>query len=72
MDIMGDLFSFQDYMAWNNKIYYYSAAPPEELTTVKRLILPDGMGSSYKVLIQHKGCSPPTLDGLSLRTIPAK
>lgn len=47
-----------------------SLVPPEELTTVKRLILPDGMGDTYKVLIQHKGCSPPTLDGLSLRAIP--
>lgn len=47
-----------------------SLVPPEELTTIKRLILPDGMGDTYKVLIQHKGCFPPTLDGLSLRTIP--
>lgn len=47
-----------------------SITSPNELITIKRLILPEGMGGSYKVLIQHKGCSPKTLAGLSLRTIP--
>jgi SAM-dependent MidA family methyltransferase len=32
---------------------------------MKQLILPDGMGGPFKVLIQHKGLSEPTLDGLN-------
>jgi SAM-dependent MidA family methyltransferase len=32
--------------------------------TVKNLILPGGMGETFKVLIQHKGIESPQLDGL--------
>lgn len=46
-------------------------AKPDELVTVKRLILPGGLGD-YKVLIQHKGCAPGRLAGLTGRTIPAE
>jgi SAM-dependent MidA family methyltransferase len=31
------------------------------------LLKPDGMGSTFKVLIQHKGISPPELDGLKFK-----
>ncbi len=34
---------------------------------LKRLIHPEGMGGIFKVLIQHKGISAPTLTGLKLR-----
>lgn len=45
-----------------------SLVKPEDLTTVKRLILP-GMGGAYKILIQHKNCSPSKLSGLSMRSL---
>jgi SAM-dependent MidA family methyltransferase len=35
-----------------------------ERLTVKNLILPGGMGETFKVLIQHKGMENPQLDGL--------
>ncbi|MBN1255754.1 MAG: SAM-dependent methyltransferase [Deltaproteobacteria bacterium] len=35
-----------------------------ERLTVKNLILPGGMGETFKVLIQHKGIQAPQLDGL--------
>ncbi|OGP55310.1 MAG: hypothetical protein A2Y65_04380 [Deltaproteobacteria bacterium RBG_13_52_11] len=35
-----------------------------ERLTVKNLILPGGMGETFKVLIQHKGIERPQLDGL--------
>jgi SAM-dependent MidA family methyltransferase len=35
-----------------------------ERLTVKNLILPGGMGETFKVLIQHKGLETPQLDGL--------
>ena len=35
-----------------------------ERLTVKNLILPGGMGETFKVLIQHKGIAGPQLDGL--------
>jgi len=31
------------------------------------LLKPDGMGSTFKVLIQHKGISPPELGGLKFK-----
>jgi SAM-dependent MidA family methyltransferase len=36
-----------------------------ERLTLKHLILPGGMGETFKVLIQHKGIERPQLDGLS-------
>ena len=35
-----------------------------ERLTIKNLILPGGMGETFKVLIQHKGIEGPQLDGL--------
>ena len=35
-----------------------------ELTSAVRLLKPDGMGRTFKVLIQHKGIPAPALDGL--------
>jgi SAM-dependent MidA family methyltransferase len=35
-----------------------------ERITIKNLILPGGMGDTFKVLIQHKGIKRPQLDGL--------
>jgi SAM-dependent MidA family methyltransferase len=35
-----------------------------ERLTIKNLILPSGMGESFKVLIQHKGIDKPELEGL--------
>jgi SAM-dependent MidA family methyltransferase len=35
-----------------------------ERLTIKNLILPGGMGETFKVLIQHKGIESPQLDGL--------
>ena len=35
-----------------------------ERLTIKNLILPGGMGETFKVLIQHKGIERPQLDGL--------
>ncbi|MBW2039752.1 MAG: hypothetical protein JRI46_09165 [Deltaproteobacteria bacterium] len=35
-----------------------------ERLTVKNLILPSGMGNTFKVLIQHKGMEKAQLDGL--------
>jgi SAM-dependent MidA family methyltransferase len=35
-----------------------------ERLTLKNLILPGGMGETFKVLIQHKGIESPQLDGL--------
>src|SRR5438132_3057029 len=34
---------------------------------MRELLRPDGMGTTYKVLIQHKGMRPPQLDGLRTR-----
>ncbi len=34
----------------------------------KRLITPEDMGGTFKVLVQHKGISNPVLDGLSLKS----
>src|SRR5207245_1184516 len=34
---------------------------------MRELLRPDGMGTTYKILIQHKGMSAPQLDGLRSR-----
>ena len=34
---------------------------------MRHLLRPEGMGSTYKILIQHKGMSAPSLDGLRSR-----
>ena len=34
---------------------------------MRELLRPDGMGTTYKILIQHKGMSAPQIDGLRLR-----
>jgi SAM-dependent MidA family methyltransferase len=43
-----------------------------ERLTIKNLILPGGLGETFKVLIQHKGIDKPELEGLSgpLQEIP--
>ena len=38
-----------------------------ELQAAMHLMKPDGMGSTFKVLIQHKGISHPELDGLKFK-----
>ena len=38
-----------------------------EIARIKKLILPQGMGESHKVLIQYKGVEPPRLRGFSIR-----
>ena len=38
-----------------------------ELSRIKKLFLPQGMGESHKVLIQYKGSELPTLQGFSMR-----
>lgn len=38
-----------------------------EIAKIKSLILPDGMGESHKVMIQHKGEGNPQLSGFRLR-----
>jgi SAM-dependent MidA family methyltransferase len=38
-----------------------------ELQAAIHLLKPDGMGSTFKVLIQHKGISHPELDGLKFK-----
>lgn len=38
-----------------------------ELSRIKKLFLPQGMGDSHKVLIQYKGSELPTLRGFSIR-----
>ncbi|HEY3197582.1 MAG TPA: SAM-dependent methyltransferase [Nitrospirales bacterium] len=35
--------------------------------SMRRLLRPDGMGSTFKVLLQHKGIPAPALDGLKTR-----
>jgi SAM-dependent MidA family methyltransferase len=44
----------------------FADAAPESPTFagMRQLLRPEGMGSTYKVLIQHKGMSAPSLDGL--------
>jgi SAM-dependent MidA family methyltransferase len=38
-----------------------------EIARIKKLILPQGMGESHKVLVQYKGVQPPKLRGFSIR-----
>jgi len=47
----------------------FAGVDPEspESAAMRALLRPDGMGTTYKVLIQHKGMSAPQLDGLRSR-----
>ena len=38
-----------------------------EFRAAIHLLKPDGMGSTFKVLVQHKGMSHPELDGLKFK-----
>ncbi|MEK6603714.1 MAG: SAM-dependent methyltransferase, partial [Nitrospirota bacterium] len=38
-----------------------------ESVAMRNLLKPDGMGATYKVLVQHKGMPAPRLDGLQSR-----
>jgi SAM-dependent MidA family methyltransferase len=38
-----------------------------EIARIKKLILPQGLGESHKVLVQYKGVEPPKLRGFSMR-----
>ena len=38
-----------------------------EIARIKKLILPQGMGESHKVMVQYKGVEPPVLQGFSIR-----
>ena len=38
-----------------------------EIARIKKLILPQGMGESHKVMVQYKGVKPPKLRGFSIR-----
>jgi hypothetical protein len=35
--------------------------------SVAQLLRPDGMGGTFKILIQHKGVEPHALDGLTFK-----
>lgn len=43
------------------------SAAREDFEAMKKLILPNDMGRTFKVLIQHKGIEKPTLDGLMFK-----
>jgi SAM-dependent MidA family methyltransferase len=47
----------------------FAGLAPEspESAAMRELLRPDGMGTTYKILIQHKGMSAPRLDGLRSR-----
>jgi len=47
----------------------FEGVDPEspESVAMRNLLKPDGMGTTYKVLIQHKGMPAPRLDGLQSR-----
>jgi len=47
----------------------FAGLDPEspQVAAMRELLRPDGMGTTYKVLIQHKGMRPPQLDGLRTR-----
>jgi len=47
----------------------FAGLAPEspESAAMRELLRPDGMGTTYKILIQHKGMSAPQLDGLRSR-----
>ncbi len=38
-----------------------------ELTKIKQLFMPQGLGESHKVMVQYKGDGKPELKGFSLR-----
>jgi SAM-dependent MidA family methyltransferase len=38
-----------------------------EFRAAIHLLRPDGMGRTFKVLVQHKGIEKPTLDGLAFK-----
>ena len=38
-----------------------------EIARIKKLILPQGLGESHKVMVQYKGVEPPRLRGFSIR-----
>jgi len=38
-----------------------------EIARIKKLILPQGLGESHKVMVQYKGVEPPGLRGFSIR-----
>jgi SAM-dependent MidA family methyltransferase len=47
----------------------FAGLDPEspQSAAMRELLRPDGMGTTYKILIQHKGMSAPQLDGLRSR-----
>jgi SAM-dependent MidA family methyltransferase len=47
----------------------FETVDPEsnEAAFMRRLLQPGGMGSTFKVLVQHKGIPTPALDGLKSR-----
>jgi len=47
----------------------FAGLDPEspQSAAMRELLRPDGMGTTYKILIQHKGMSTPQLDGLRSR-----
>ncbi len=47
----------------------FAGLDPEspQSASMRELLRPDGMGTTYKILIQHKGMSAPQLDGLRSR-----
>ncbi len=49
------------------QLYETSGAYETELARIKRLILPEGMGDTHKVMVQHKGTNTPKLKGFSIR-----
>jgi SAM-dependent MidA family methyltransferase len=49
------------------ELYQNSSDYSFEVSRIKNLILPEGMGESHKVLIQYKGEGVPELRGFSLR-----
>jgi SAM-dependent MidA family methyltransferase len=49
------------------ELYQDSPDYPFEVSRIKNLILPEGMGESHKVIIQYKGDGMPELKGFSLR-----
>ncbi len=50
-----------------NDFYHGSKDYPFEISKIKNLILPEGLGETHKVLIQYKGDGMPELRGFSLR-----
>jgi len=47
----------------------FAGLDPEspQVAAMRELLRPDGMGTTYKVLVQHKGMLAPQLDGLRSR-----